>query len=375
MKVALFIFRFGPSHGSILQTYALTRTLERLGHDVTIIDRQKPTSFRDCITCLKRVTKGIINRNLSWHDFYLDSFSQNVMRNLNAFIKKELGHQTITLTRNNKLKRIGKENYDAFIVGSDQTWRPRYVYNIYNYYLDFVSKDNKARRIAYAVSFGTSEWEYNSYQEKRCKELVQRFNGVSVREKDGVTMCKSHYCIEAYHVLDPTMLLEVDDYYKIIGDHNREGNSYVGYNYLDVNEDKIKLTNYISNILELPTKQINAIEIHTNSRAGIQVAPSIKEWLENIAHSEFVITDSFHATVFAIIFHKKFFTIGNEKRGLSRFTSLLSMLGIEERLITDIHQITEDNIKNEIDWTTIDEKINVLKHKSICFLRSNLLQD
>lgn len=373
MKVALFIFRFGPSHGSILQTYALTRTLESMGHDVTVIDRQKPITINDYNVCLRRVVKGFLKRRFSWHDFYIGSFSQYVMKNLNGFLIKEMRPQTITLTSDSELMEVGKGDYDAYIVGSDQTWRPKYVYDIYNYFLDFVPQDRNVKRVAYAVSFGTSEWEYSSEQENKCKDLVKRFNGVSVREQEGVGMCKEHFGIDAMHVLDPTMFMTVEDYYKIIGEREHSDEKYVGYNYLDFSNEKMKMVNMISDILGIPSKQINSMTENPDAKAKDKVAPSIEEWLRGIANSDFVIVDSFHATVFAIIFHKEFVTVGNERRGLARFTSLLKMFGLEKRMITNIDSLTSELINENINWASVDAIWNKKREESTVFLRQSLL--
>ena len=373
MKVALFIFRFGPSHGSILQTYALTRTLERMGHTVTIIDRQRPVKLVDFDTCLRRVVKGLLKGRFSWNDFHLGSFSQHVMKKLNVFLDKELRPQTITLTSDSDLMEVGKGDYDAYIVGSDQTWRPKYVYDIYNYFLDFVPQERHVKRIAYAVSFGTSEWEYSLEQENKCKDLVSRFDGVSVREDDGVKMCKEHFDIEAIHVLDPTMLLKATDYREIIGAQVSNTEKYVGYNYLDFSEEKVKMANMVSEVLRIPSKQINSMTENPNAKAKDKVAPSIEEWLRGIANSDFVIVDSFHATVFAIIFHKKFVTVGNERRGLARFKSLLKMYGLEKRMVTNIDSLTTELINENINWASVDAIWKKRREESTVFLRQSLL--
>ena len=372
MKIALFIFRFGPSHGSILQTYALTRTLEGMGHEVTIIDRQKPVALNDYSECCRRLVKGLLKGQFSWHDIYIGSFSQYMMKKLNVFIERELRHQTITLTSDNKLSIIGKGEFDAYIVGSDQTWRPKYVYNIYNYFLDFVPRERDVKRVAYAVSFGTSEWEYSPEQEQRCKKLVKSFVGVSVREKDGVGMYKEHFDIDAIHVLDPTMLLKSDDYLKIIGAQIGCSEKYMGYNYLDFTEDKMQMVSRISETIGIPSKQINSMTENPTAKAKDKVAPSIEEWLIGIANSEFVIVDSFHATVFAIIFHKNFVTVGNERRGLSRFTSLLRMFGLEHRMITKIESLTKELIEEDINWTMVDSILEQKRLESLEFLRKSL---
>lgn len=370
MRIALVIFRLGPSHGSILQTYALTKALESLGHKVTIIDRQKPVEWQDYDSCFRRVVKKLLKGKLSRSDFYIGSFSKSMMSKLNVFINKELKEETLTISSDKDLQRIGLGDYDAYIVGSDQTWRPKYVYDVYNYFLDFVPPGRKVRRIAYAPSFGTSEWEYSIEQEERCRTLISLFDGVSVREDDGVVLCKKHFGVVAMHVVDPTMLLTGDVYRKFVIDSAEK--PYIGYNFLDFSEDKLSMINTVSKTLGLPSKAL--ISMGDDKKAAHeQVAPSIEEWLSGIANSEFVLVDSFHATVFCILFHKNFITIGNEARGLSRFTSLLKMVCLENRLLNSKGLITESLINEKIDWASVDDRLALMREGSFSFLKKSLL--
>lgn len=369
MKIALIIFRIGPSHGSILQTYALTRTLESLGHQVTIIDRHKPVFIRDFKVCTLRVLKHIKERHFSWYDFYVGEYSKVIMKELNPFIEKELRKQTVSFSSEKILKVIGEENFDAFIVGSDQTWRPKYVYDIYNYYLDFVPKSRKVKRISYASSFGTSEWEYSKEQTKKCQALLQRFDGISVREEDGVLLCKKYFNADAIHVLDPTLLLLSKDYLYFTKTVNTA--KYVGCNYLDIRKEKLEYAEEVSKILNVPVKQLITMG-DDRKKAEDRIAPSIETWLTGIKEADFMIVDSFHATVFCILFHKPFLTIGNYERGLSRFGSLLRMAGLESRLIKIGDLISEEIIKMPINWESVDSRLMKEREKSLNFLKNSL---
>ena len=368
MKIALVIFRFGPSHGSILQTYALTRTLESMGHQVVIIDRQRPIDIISYKSLIVRVLKNTLKGKVSIHDFYLDSYSSLEMKELNHFIEKELRKQTITTRSNREMLRIGKMDFDAFVVGSDQTWRPKYVYNIYDYFLDFVPKEITCKRVAYAPSFGTSEWEYTEEQEAKCTELLHRFNAISVREENGVKMCKDRFGVEATHVLDPTLLLQGKDYTKFVIPNE---SSYLGCNFLDFTQSKNKIASIVAEKLSLPINQLIQMgneDIPLRKR----IAPSIENWLSGIYNSEYMLVDSFHATVFCILFHKNFLTIGNGARGLARFTSLLKIVGLEDRLITSNTAIDKDIIEKTIDWQHVEENIRNNRLKSLNFLKEHL---
>lgn len=370
MKIALVIFRFGPSHGSVLQTYALTRTLEAMGHQVTIVDRQSPIKWSDYYEMFLRVLSHIRRKTFSWSDFYVNEYPPVLMREIGEFIRTQLQKQTITIRKDIDLYRIGRDDYDAYIVGSDQTWRPKYVYNVLNYFLDFVPKERKVKRIAYAPSFGTAEWEYSKDMETKACGLVRRFDAVSVREDVGVKMCEEHFGVTAMHVLDPTMLLTKKDYERFVERIDRD--KYIGYNLLDFSKEKIDFVNSIKERMGMPTRQLISMGDKNKRKIHEKVAPSIEEWLAGIANSDFLIVDSFHATVFAIIFHKEFLTIANAARGLSRFTSLLKMAGLENRLVTDFDKFDYDIVEKKIDWSRVDENIQRMRNLSMDFLVSSL---
>src|SRR5690606_15864360 len=121
------------------------------------------------------------------------------------------------ITSDSGMKALNNIGFDTYIVGSDQCWRPKYSPNITNYFLDFLNDKQNVIRISYAASFGTSDWEFNEPETKMCRDLIQKFDAVSVRESSGIELCQKYLDKEAQHVLDPTMLLELDDYITKIG--------------------------------------------------------------------------------------------------------------------------------------------------------------
>jgi polysaccharide pyruvyl transferase WcaK-like protein len=341
-----------------------------MGHKVTIIDRQRPIKMSDYYEMFMRVLSHIRRNTFSWSDFYVNEYPPVLMREIRGFLRRELRKQTITIRKETDLKAIGRDNYDAFIVGSDQTWRPKYVYDVLNYFLDFVPEERKVKRIAYAPSFGTAEWEYSKDIESIAREFVQRFNAVSVREDTGVDLCLNHFGVNAIHVLDPTMLLTEKDYVKFVA--KTESVKYIGYNLLDFSKEKLDFVNSIKEKIGMPIRQLISMGDKSKRRIHEKVAPSIEEWLTGIANSELLVVDSFHATVFAIIFHKEFLTIANAARGLSRFTSLLKMAGLENRLVTDFDKFDNNIVNNKIDWSIVDENIQRMRKVSMDFLTSSL---
>lgn len=228
--------------------------------------------------------------------------------------------------------------YDAFIVGSDQVWRPSYNQHLEQAFLNFTENWKNVKRIAYAASFGVDNWEFTKKQTEECKRLVQKFDFVSVREDTAVNLCKEHLGIEATHVLDPTLLLSANDYQKLIDGLKISDSPYVFSYLLDESEEKIDILEDISKRLNLPVRKIKLekdISKIPMSKLKSLTYPSIQEWLASFAQADFVVTDSFHGTVFSIIFNKPFVVLPNKGRGVARFESLLKDISLENRIFSD----------------------------------------
>lgn len=365
MKIALIIFRIGPSHGSLLQTYALYHVLKEMGHEVTIVNRKDKLPFKTFVKrTLYRVYKTLRGERFD-SIISIEVVPRRIMQELNRFVDKYLSHDLVEFSSFN----INKSDFDAFIIGSDQVWRPRFVQDITYYYLSFIKYQKNVKRISYAASFGVDNWEYSERETAECKELAQLFDAISVREDSGVNLCKCFLGVEAIHVLDPTMLLDVVDYCKLIGVAPVSTLSQtLAFSILDNNHTKKKIIDTVSEKLGLKPVSIKADEGNLN-----YVETGVEFWIDEIRKSSFVITDSFHATVFAIIFNKPFIVVGNKFRGTGRLTSLLNMFDLSNRMVFEDENIDWEYLINEnIDWEKINMYRSSLKSKSLKFLKNNL---
>ena len=138
-------------------------------------------------------------------------------QHITPFIKKNFPNR---ININNFNTDFNEKKFDAYIVGSDQVWNPGYFTflfdtDINNAYLGF-TKNWNVKRIAYAASFGKESWEYSDQQTVICKKNIQCFDAISVREDSAIKLCQKYFNVTASHVLDPTMLLTVQDYTNII---------------------------------------------------------------------------------------------------------------------------------------------------------------
>ena len=275
--------------------------------------------------------------------------------------------------------RQAKEaKYDAYVVGSDQCWRPRYNAFLTFMFLDF-AKEEKPKRIAYAASFGTDQWEFTQEMTSICAPLAQKFDFVSVREDSGVNLCKEHLGVNAVHVLDPTLLLTKEDYTHLIKAENEPQSKGTLFNYiLDPDAAKSAFINKVENDKGLTTFQVlPKCQAETRTKQDVKnriedcVFPGVTTWLRAFMDAEMTIVDSFHGMVFSIIFNKPFWVIGNANRGMSRFTSLLKVFHLEDRLL-DANQLQEVDINRPIDWSSVNAILEQKRNECKKLLLSQL---
>ena len=364
MKIGILTLPLYTNYGGILQAYALQTILERMGHEVCFITkRRKPLNlplWKMPYSYSKRILKNILGT--PYPIFYEQKINREtsiIEQNTEKFIKRYIKQFIIE-----EFPHIHETDFDSIIVGSDQVWRPIYFEGLYdsnisNAFLKFTKKWN-IKRIAYAASFGTDKWEYTKRQTDECRKLMKLFDAISVRESSGVGLCKKYFNIEAKHVLDPTMLLDKEDYVRLFKNTNTPKSKGTLLIYiLDETQEKVKFVNKIASDAHLIPFRVNANVDNLFTSLENRIQPPIEQWLRGFYDAEYVVTDSFHACVFSILFNKPFIAIGNESRGMSRFSSLLETFGLTDRLITNLSSYKPNkNINWESVLYTLQEKRN-----------------
>ena len=366
MKIGIITQPLRLNYGGLLQNYALQTVLKRMGHHVVTLDRPFKLTTPAIIEYVKRlIRKFILRRNTKI--FIEKNFNNKfpiLSQNTSFFIHKYINRIEI-----DNLNTLNNKDFGALVVGSDQVWRPIYNKNIRTSFLDF-ARNWSVKRLAYAASFGTSEWEFSKSEEKDCRELAQLFDTITVREYSGISLCEEKLGVNAQFVLDPTMLLTKEDYNKLIDDTVTElckGNLFCYI--LDENKQKSDFIHDVS--LKLNLKPFT-IGIENYNEETVKSQPKVEQWLRSFRDSDFIITDSFHACVFSILYNKPFYVIGNEGRGLSRFKSLLKTFALENRLITENQDITDVNLNN-IDYNEVNLKLDEMRKKSNSVINNSLI--
>lgn len=358
MKIALLNLQYDNNYGGNLQRYALMTILQRMGHDVIHLNLRfnyDPVSYKYKVyRFVKRLLKKvIIDRNTPlFPERNMQRTYENTCAVTDKFYNKYIKHTSVISHKHILAKQKG---YDVYMVGSDQVWRKMIaaIYGINTFFFDFLADDISAKRIAYGVSLGTSENELNSDDLNILTPLYEKFDAVSVREDSALDLFKQYGWNKpaATQVLDPTLLLDKEDYMELINDGTTKPSAGNMFCYiLDPSEKKDML---ISEYEE--KKELKAF------RTGLVGSEqmSIQQWLRSFYESEFVITDSFHGMVFSIIFNKPFKLIYNPFRGNARFESLMRQLAIPED--TEM-----------INWYVTKNKIMDCRCYSLRFLNDTL---
>lgn len=362
------------NYGGIIQNFALQQALLKLNIQSVTANRlgNLPSLPRKVLSWIKNETynriKGCHYKKYTKKE--KDLFSINAQ----SFIQKNI-NVSPDIHSTNQLEKFIKGKYDYVVIGSDQTWRPSISADIYNFFLDFLQDESQIKKIAYATSFGTDQWEFSEEQEKRCKQLVKQFDAVSVREESGISLCQQFLDVDAEHVLDPTLLLKQEDYLKIVHASDFENKEGIFTYVLDKAKQKNDLIKHVSDTLGMKvyTNQPKK-DFYTESAEDLEdfVYPSIEGWLASFYKADFVITDSFHGTVFSILFNKPFITIVNHERGASRFYSLLKKLNLEDRLIRDVSLFNDEILQQPIDYSAVNSTLEKLRKDSYAFLKQTL---
>ncbi|MCD1653162.1 polysaccharide pyruvyl transferase family protein [Treponema zuelzerae] len=349
MKIGVMTFWWSEdNYGQLLQCFALQKYLIESGHDAFLI-RYDPRN--DYKKDKFRVFK-ILNPKLVF--FKITSFlfsKKKTNRQFNTF-RSDFIKSTNVLYHHYKELVEHPPIADMYITGSDQVWNfpdsyVRYENLINAYFLNFGASDIK--RISFAASF--SRQKIGKSLQAYIKPLLSKFDYVTVREIEGLSLCRSLGCNNAKLILDPTFLINSNQY--PITEKKDSNLKYI-FVYLLGSKCYYPKTQ-IEQFASENHLGIKYVYSQGNMNKGIEA--SIHEWISLICNSEYVITNSFHGTVFAILFNKKFVSLPLSsffKEANTRLNTLLSFFQLEDSKYQDDIKVC---VNYEINWNSVNEKI------------------
>lgn len=368
MKVGMMTWFQYHNYGTALQVVALSKTLDAMGHMPFVIHYTPKTQV------VKQHKNGVLADSISKavtriksHPYHRYQETQREEKFTHFY--EEYLHFTASCNILPKLEGLNSE-FDAFVCGSDQIWSPSCFDP--HYFLDFVSDERKM--IAYAPSVGLSSIEDKNI-EAQIKKLASRFEHISTREASGSEIIEDLVGKEVKTVLDPTFLLMDNDWRQLSSEMGKDRSPYLLVYMLGTNEQYWKEIYRIAERLHLQVKVIPVFFKDLHRTGCIQEAVGPEDFLSLVDGADYICTDSFHGTVFSIIFNKRFTVFERFKKGdalnqNSRIYNILSLLHLEERLICD--KRSQEKIVEDIDYAKVNEILSSLRQQSLSYLQNAL---
>lgn len=350
MRIALLTIWHVGNYGAELQAYATCRILEQLGHEVTIIDFRENERMNESL-------KNKLARYVS--SCTLSHFKFSVFWNKYFPKKTRHYHCYEELIADPPLA-------DLYLVGSDQVWNYKITADKAEAFFLAFGPD-KVKRASYASSFGMNVWNASPQLTATAKRMLSKFIAVSCRESSGIKILRDVFDVHGVEVLDPTLLF--DEYFGI-NCHNTTENGTLAYYPLSSNDELSSFSENLASKLGLRTNNINKKSLITNTIAWNR--PSVKQWVEGIARSSFVVTPSFHGLAFSLIYRKQFIIVNNNinQERKTRMTDLLRALSLEDRFFDSVEKAKQSKIWEEsIDYDVVSLQLQKMQFSSIDYLK------
>lgn len=365
MKIAKLTWLNNGNFGTVLQAYALQKILRNKGYEVIDINYKASKKTK--------LINWAVNMNSP--KLFIEKFKE----------KKALdNNKEILIKRNNKIESFKRKylimtkeytsplelkktvgEYDIYICGSDQIWSPVLMNPVF--YLNFVP--DKYKKIAYAPSFGVVSTSRR--KEKKISKMLSEFDKISIREDEGRKFIKKITGKKVPVLLDPTLLLEKNDWEECTSEPIIK-DKYIYCYFLTENKKYLETIKKFAETKKMKVVISPTIKgpFNTGFDEYTDVGPS--EWLSLIKNAEYVCTDSYHGLIFSLIFNKnvfifKRFTDESKASQNSRVYTLTRLLGIEDRILDELNLNKMSNF-DKIDYLDINEKMKKCSEKSIKWL-------
>ena len=377
--VGLCIVHKNHNYGSMLQSFATLVKLEDLGVEYEIIDYSHPRTLEFYLGAAGRLanrdfvySKARLFRKKAGKKLHPDFAANEAVRGekFGRFVKERFLHFSEPINEYCRLRQYA-EKFTDVLVGSDQLWLPSG--NGTNFY-NLMFAPRACNRIAYAASFGVSS--IPAHQRKETAEYLDKIRHISLREESGQRIVKELTGRDVPVILDPTMVLTREQWDGAIPDRAVTGGEYLFCYFLGNNPSHREEASALAKSLGLKIVTLRHLDeyIASDEKFGDEAPYDIgpEEFVNLIRHAKYVCTDSFHGSVFSILYHKQFISFnrygdGKNSRN-SRLDTLFGNIGIDRRFHGDL----KSEIRSEIDYDAVDSKLEVLRGKSDRFIRTAL---
>lgn len=361
MKRAILVtwFNYGRNYGQTLQAYALQTKLKEFEVDAQLLY----FGFE--------VYNSIPLLNDIYHIFKQEKSKWLIQYKFNKFVNKYLNISKPLRRTKYILNYLDSYKPELLICGSDQIWNPYNLYPIY--YLNGIGCDN-CERISYGVSLCNPKYKNKFKEQPLVKDWLNKFKAISVRENTGKDIIKELFNLESEVVLDPTLLFTGEEWCKLFNlniNNTKSKSKYILCYCFNISEKEKVFIEQRAKLLNARVEYGNILlnnEIKTEAWSPI-------DFVDKIRNAEEIITDSFHGTVFSILFHKNFWIFDNGKAkdsnpfcNIDRMNTLLGKINLSNRILDD-NLICRETI---IDYNQVDSVLNIERKRSLEFLKKHI---
>jgi polysaccharide pyruvyl transferase WcaK-like protein len=356
MKIGILTFHCAHNYGAVLQAYALQEKLGEIGHDVEIIDYRpdylidpyKLPSIELKSKSPKRIIRSLLNVLL------FNKRRNKRIKKFNDFIHSKLNLNFQT--------NIIPDNYDLYIIGSDQVWNAHITRGIDSVYWGDFLRRNDSKICTYAASLG--RFKISDEDMPRISKYLENIDKISVREYDSLDQIQRLTSKEVIEVLDPTLLIDKKRWNQL-AIKNTVNNKYVLIYQVRYNKYLKSIANKIAKQLKAKVIEVPAF-ITRNYLFNNHYNTCPSEFISLIKNAECIVTSSFHGTVFSIIYEKPFYTVVLNDGSDNRSINLLNKLTLQDRMIN----VNENISFSKIEYTIPNKKLKALISKSEDYINS-----
>lgn len=367
IKIGIITFHRAINYGALFQTYALQQSLKNEGADVEVIDYRSPGIEHDY-----RLTWGLYKRKIKgWIKWFISvPYKIRKKRKFRKYESQVLNLSPRHYNKNN-ISEV-ESRFDKIVTGSDQVWNMWISKNETAYFLDFVNDTKK--KYSYAVSVGNYKFE----EEDTAIALLKDFTVRSLREESDQAYIEELIHDECQINVDPTLLFSGKDWEKEISVNSKMKMPYIFLYTVHPQRNLVEYAKCLSEKTGYPIYYLhNRENMSLLKLKGVHAmfSCSPEEFLGFIHNAEYVMTNSFHGTVFSILFEKQFLSEVVTIQGFNnRVFNLLHSLGLERRILENNTELNAGiDIDEVINWNLVSEKLSDMRKNSLDYIK-NLAQ-
>lgn len=370
--VGILTFYWADDYGAMLQAYALKHYLEKVSTQMVEIIPYAPVKLVGRYW-LFPVTGNEKNEKI--HYFFIKARVQINITFLGDFLKRRKSMRDFRnryLTQQKPIRaaeKISAKKYDIIFVGSDQVWNPEITVGLDEAYIGNIKEKEHCKWIAYAASFGKDKLS-EKYHERFKKSICSNFSAISLREKSAVPFVKKFFQGKVTDVLDPTLLLNREEWETIGKLPPRQ--DYILFISVEYNKQMVQYSGKISAILKKTVIQISMPWVGQKTdwiEFEIKGGPS--EFIGFFQNASYVVTNSFHGLAFSVLMEKQFLVFSHSDKN-ARIENLLEKTDLKSRLVENGRMPEAEDLLEKIDWICVKELLAKEQAHSIDFIESEL---